>query len=247
MKLPLSLLISLALFCQVSLADNGKLTVATFIEPPFSYLVDNKFVGEHVDVVKKLLEPLGFTPVFIHCPFARCLSLVKQGIADMMFGLKKLPEREEDLIFINPPYMEQHYPLHFFTLASRNIAINGPDDLNKLVVGVLRGASYFDLFDNDNIIAKVEFTTRKQLVDMLLLGRIDTFIEREDSILPLLPFVEYTEKISLANYQFDKVTNAYIAISKQSGIKVHAERLSKQLHKLVKSGTIKTIRMKVSN
>jgi len=238
---------SLALFCQVSLADTKKLTIATFIEPPFAYLVDNKFVGEHVDIVKKLIEPLGFTPVFLRCPFARCLNLIKQGKADMIFGLKKLPKREEYLIFIEPPYMEQHYPLHFFTLASRNIAIDGPEDLKKLTVGILRGASYFTLFDNDNTLSKVELTTRKQLVDMLIRGRIDTFIEREDSILPLLPLAEYTEKFSIANYQFDEATNAYIAISKHSEIKFHAERLSKQLHKLVTNGTIKTIRMKTSN
>jgi len=194
--------------------------------------------------VKVLSKSLELTPTFLSCPFARCLTLVQQGKADMIIGLKKLPEREKDLIFLTPPYMVQHYPLRFFTLSANKIVINNFKDLLSLTIGVLRGASYFDLFDNNKIITKVELTSRKQLVDMLLRGRIDTFIEREESILPHLPLSEYLEKFSLATYQYDHAVNSYIAISRNSDVIIHAEHLSQQLKKLVSNGTIKTIRMK---
>jgi len=228
-------------------ADTGKLTVAIFIEPPLVDLVDNKFVGENVEIVKVLSKSLGLMPTFIGCLFARCLTLVKQGQADMILGLKKLPEREKDLIFLTPPYTVQHYPLRFFTLSSNKTVINNFEDLKDLTVGTLRGASYFDLFDKNKTITKVELTSRKQLVDMLLRGRIDTFIEREESILPHLPLAEYLEKFALADYQYNQAVNTYIAISKHSSIEAYAERLSNQLDKLVTNGTIKTIRMKSYN
>ncbi len=244
MKPSFLLLFLIVLVCPVTLASEGKLTVATFIEPPFAFLVDNEFVGEHVEIVKTLSKSLNLTPIFIRCPFARCLTLVEQGKADLIFGLKKLPEREKNLIFLHPPYMVQHFPLRFFTLASKEIEINNIDDLKHLTVGVLRGGSYFELFDNNSMIEKVELNSREQLVNMLLRGRIDTFIEREESILPFLSIEEYYQKFSLANYQYDKAANSYIAISKHSNVKYLAKSLSEQLNKLVSNGTIETIRMK---
>ncbi|MCW8833897.1 MAG: transporter substrate-binding domain-containing protein [Colwellia sp.] len=222
----------------------GEVKIATFIEPPFVDVVKGQFVGENIEIAKLLAASVGLKPIFIRCPFARCLTMVKRGHADMIFGLRKLPEREKDLLFLNPPYFNQHYPLRFFTLSSKPLSINSFDDLKDLTVGILRGATYFDLFDEDNSIRKVELTTRKQLVDMLLRGRIDTFIEREESIVPLLPTEEYSQKLLLANYQYDKSVDSYIAISKYSAIKTYAQPLSTQLKNLVTNGTIKNIKMK---
>ena len=244
MKYLLYLLFLFCCYSPLTLAYKEELKIATFIEPPFVDLVDNKFVGENIEIATLLSKSINLRPIFIRCPFARCLSMVKQGKADMIMGLKKSSEREKDLIFLNPPYMVQYYPLRFFTLASKKTVINNFDDLKKLTVGTLRGGSYFELFDNSKSITKVEITSREQLVQMLLRGRIDTFIEREQSILPLLPLEDYQQKFSLANYQYDKAVNSYIAISKHSNIKVYTERLSKQLQNLVTDGTIKNIRMK---
>ncbi|MBL4942669.1 MAG: transporter substrate-binding domain-containing protein [Colwellia sp.] len=240
----LSVLLVFILFCHVTMVQAKNLTVAIFIEPPFADLVDGEFVGENIDIVKALSKSVDLTPIFIRCPFIRCLALVKHGKADMIMGLRKLVDREKDLIFLSPPYMVQHYPLRFFTLTSQEIAINSFADLNNLTVGMLRGASYFDLFDDDKVIKKVELTSRTQLINMLLRGRIDVFIEREESVLPHLPLEQYLQKFTLAKYQYDQSENAYIAISKHSHIKEYAERLSAHLKTLVTNGTIKAIRMK---
>ncbi len=247
MKFLLYLLILFVCHSPFALADKEELKIATFVEPPFVDLVKGKLMGEHIDIARLLAKSVNLKPVFIRCPFVRCLTMVKRGHADMIFGIRKLPEREKNLVFLEPPYMVQHYPLRFFTLASKKVAINSFDDLQHLTVGVLRGASYFDLFDKDKSITKVELTSRPQLLNMLLRDRIDAFIEREESILPLLPLEEYLEKFSLANYQFDDAVNSYIAISKHSNIKVYTERLSEKLQKLVASGTIRKIRMKSYN
>ncbi len=247
MKYLLYLLVFYSSYNPSALASAGDLKVATFLEPPFVDLVDNKLVGINIEIAKLLAMSVGLKPVFIRCPFARCLTMVKRGQADIIFGLRKLPEREKVLTFLNPPYMIQHYPLRFFVLSSKKITINSFEDLKKLSVGIVRGGSYFELFDNSKSIRKVELTSHEQLVSMLLRGRIDTFIEREESILPLLPLEDYQQKFSLANYQYDKAVNSYIAISKHSDINIYAERLSQQLQNLVTNGTIKNIRMKSYN
>lgn len=234
----------LACFSLLAWSHQKELKIATFIEPPFVDLVKGELAGEHVDISKLLAKSLNFKPVFVQCPFARCLSLVKSGQADMILGLIKNTSREKDLYFLNPPYMVQQYPLRFYTLSSKKIVINNFDDLQYLSIGTLRGANYFDDFDKDDTLNKVELTSREQLVNMLLRGRIDTFIEREESILPLLPLEDYSTKFTLAPYQYTKAVNSYIAISRHSEISKHGPELSAELNKLIENGTIQTIRNK---
>ena len=220
---------------------HGELRIATYIEEPFSYIKNNKLVGENIEIAKLLAKSVKLDPLFIHCPFARCLAMVKHGQADMIFGLRKLPEREVYLTFLTPPYMIQHYPVRFFTLKSASHPIKKFSDLKGLTVGVLRGATYFDQFDKSKEIKKVELTTRKQLIKMLLRGRIDTFLEREETIKPLVSATDYKEKLALADYLYDRASATYIAISKHSKIQGYRKQLSKNLRKFVNDGTIQKL------
>ena len=215
-----------------------ELRIATYIEEPFSYIKNNRLVGENIEIAKVLAESLNLEPIFIHCPFARCLAMVKNGHADMIFGLRRFPEREINLTFISPPYVIQYYPLRFFTLKSANKSITKFSDLQNLTVGTLRGATYFDQFDKNTQIKKIEVTTREQLVNMLLKNRFDTFLDREESIEPLLSQEEYNKKFSLAKFQYDKADATYIAISKLSRINNFTKELKQQLTKLIADGTI---------
>lgn len=215
-----------------------ELRIATYIEEPFSYIKNNELIGENIEIAKVLAKSLNFEPIFIQCPFARCLAMVKNGHADMIFGLRKFPEREINLTFISPPYTIQHYPLRFYTLKSANKTIKRFSDLENLTVGMLRGATYFEQFDTNTQIKKVELTSREQLVNMLLRNRIDTFLDREESIRPLLSPSEYNQKLSLAKFEYDKAVETYIAISKLSRINNYANDFKQQLTQLITDGTI---------
>jgi ABC-type amino acid transport substrate-binding protein len=247
MKYLTQLFILLLFYSSWALAYKKEIKIATVQGLPFSDIVDNEVVGANIEISTLLAKSINLKPTFIPCPFARCLSMVQQGEADMIMSLKKLPERENDLIFLHPSYMTQHDPLRFFTLASRKIKINNFVDLNKLIVGTLRGARYFDAFDQSKSITKVELTSHQQLVQMLLHNRIDTFIDRENSILAFSLLEDVQQKFSLADYQYDTAINAYIAISKNSNIKHYEERLSKELQKLITNDTINNILMNTTN
>ncbi len=225
----------IALFIKSTKAHD-ELTIAVIIEPPFTNLVNGKLIGEHVALAKLLAKAVNLTPTFLHCPFARCLAMVESGQADMMFGLKKLATREKNLIFIEPCYQVQYHPLRFFISATNTIEINSLNDLDGLIVGTLRGASYFDQFDHSTRFKKVEITSREQLVQMLLKGHVDTFIEREESILPLLSSHQYQQKLSIAKYTYDDPVKSYIAISKKSHITKYAAQLSDSLAVTLESG-----------
>jgi len=228
-------------------ASTKTLNVAVYLEPPYVDLVENKLVGENVEIINLLASSIGLNPAFIRCPVVRCITMVKQGQADIILGLSKSPVREKHFIFIQPPLLLQHQPLRFFTLKEKNLIINSLSDLKPLLVGTLRGARYFPLFDENQVIKKVELTSRKQLVQMLLKGRIDTFLEREETVLPLLSTAEYQHKLSIARYQYNKPMNSYIVISKQSKVKHYANELSQVLAKAIADGTIDKIRIKNRN
>ena len=237
--LVLLLTVFFACYSSASFAKN-ELKVAIFLEPPFANLVQGKLVGEFIDVAKLLAKSANLNVTFVQCPFARCLALVKSGSADMVFGLLKLPEREQDLLFIEPPYFEQTSPLKFYTLNKHNYVINEFSDLKGLTVGTLRGSAYFEQFDTDIDIKKIELTSREQMVNMLLKDRIDTFLEREESVLPLVSTQDY-QQFSIAKYAYNKTVKSYIAISKNSPIKQYAATFSATLAKAIDEGVIAKI------
>lgn len=231
------LLFSLAVQ-STTFESREELKVAVFIEPPFVDFVDGQWKGENIEIIQLLAKKINLEPHFIHCPLARCLSLVENGLADMIMGLMRSPTREDYLTFIEPPYILQHKPLRFFTLAAKGIDFEQFQDLENLLVGTIRGAAYYPEFDSSTTIKKVEITTREQLLKMLLKGHIDTFLEREESILPLINNLEYQQKIALATYQHDEIVASYIAISKKSPIKNLADKLSFHLSQAIESGHI---------
>ena len=239
MKSKYSCLLFILLFIRTTQAAEQEIKIAVFLEPPFVNYVNNHWLGENIEMAKLLANKLNLTPTFMRCPFARCLAMVKIGQADMVMGLKKSSQRAKYLTFIEPPYLLQHKPLRFFTLASKQLRIDKIEDLEGLLVGILRGGAYYKQFDEHNSIKKVPVTSREQLVKMLLKGHIDTFLEREETILPLLSHQEYQQKIALADYQYDELVASYIAISKKSQIKHFATLLSKQLTLAIESGELK--------
>ncbi len=222
--------------------DNRELKIALFLEPPFADIIDGKLIGENIDIAILLAKAVKLKPIFLRCPFARCLTMVEKGQADIIMGIKKLPEREKHLTFLEPPYLLQHQPLRFFTLTSEELSINRFEDLENLIVGTLRGAAYFKRFDDNTEIKKVALTTRQQLARMLLKGHIDTFLEREESTIPLLSNDEYHQKISIAKYQYNKPVKGYIAIAKNSHINNYSEKLSAHLAMAVETGLVNKIR-----
>ena len=241
MKYLCTLVLVLTIACSSGLTKANELKVAVFVGPPYIDLVNGELVGENIDIINFLAKSIDLSPVFFRCPPIRCLTMLERGQVDMMLGVIKLPSREKDFIFINPAYAIQHQPLRFFTLKEKKLTINHLRDLDNLLVGTLRGSAYFPLFDDNKKIEKVKLTSRKQLVKMLLKGRIDTFLDREESVLPLLTTEEYQDQLVMADYQYDKPTKGYIVLSKKSKARVHAKKLSQVLTKAIEEGTLDNI------
>ncbi|MBO9491190.1 transporter substrate-binding domain-containing protein [Endozoicomonas sp. G2_1] len=236
------LFLLLCLVCALALPVKAEtVKVAVYLEPPFAEIKGDTFVGDNVELAKLFADGIGADVRFLQCPFARCMSMVKSGQADMIFGIKRTAAREKDYAFLSQAYRIQHYPLHFYTLKSRQLDINNYRDLQDLTIGVLRGGLYYDQFDQDKSLNKIAVTSRTQLIDMLLKGRIDTFLEREESVIPLISDLDQQANITPAKYNYDQLVEVHVALSKRSFIYQYKDLLSSNLNNYLANGDIEKI------
>lgn len=209
--------------------------VAVHIEPPAIDFVDNRFVGRNVEVARALASALGKKVTFVNCPFARCFNMMKNGQADLLIGLRMVEERKAFVSYLPTPIQIQHLPLKFYVSRSSDIEINCYQDLATLTIGVLRGGSYFEPFDQDKNLQKIAATNHKQLIDLLLKKRIDTFLEREESVHPWIDRQRFEQEFRIAHYQYDNAVASYIGLSKKSPHHKDFAKFSSALEVLVTS------------
>lgn len=232
-------------FSLFSHAQAQTVRVAVYNEPPFAEYKDGQFTGEYIDLAYLFAKSINANVDFLTCPFVRCMSLVKKGDADMIFGIKRTPAREEEYAFLDQPYTTQHFPLQFYTLKSRQIKIDRHEDLSDLLIGTIRGSVYYPKFDLDHQLNKVSVTSSQQLLELLIKQRIDTFIEREDSLLLFLrQDKKYQYQIVANKYMHDEEVEEHLALSKRSFIYQYRKQLSRNLQQLIDNGDIDKVLIK---
>jgi len=229
-------------FNSLALAEQkDTIKMAISLEPPMVDFIDGEYVGRHVDVMRLFAEKLNKKLQFLRCPVARCFAMIESGQADMIFAIRKTQAREKYIAYLERPFEVQHFPLRFYLPYNSKLQIKHSADLNDLSIGVLRGYTYFDDFDDNRHLNKIAVTTHTQLIKMLLNKRLDTFIEREESIIPLVDSETYKTKLKLAEYKYDESVNSYIGISKKSSLYQDLGPISKKLTDLLDNGAIDSI------
>jgi polar amino acid transport system substrate-binding protein len=212
------------------------------IAEPFSKLDENnRPQGLAVDLIVAMLEKVNSKAEFYICPFARCLRLVEQGDADLVFGLIKTPERMESLAFIEPAFIQSMTKVSFYQLESSTVEISQTSDLISLNIGVQRGALHFDEFDNNKSISKIEVTNIADLIGMLQKKRIDAFVMPQLSAEQYLDKYDKKNEIKRSKLFYQKEQGGYIALSKKSNYLSELPKLSAALQELKKTGALKQI------
>jgi len=214
--------------------------ISIFIEKPYAYYENNKLTGQTIEFANALAQKLNMKTQFYICPVARCFSMVKLGQVDMIIDINKTIERQQYMTYL-PPYKIQPLPLHFFSLKSKKLNITHYSDLFSLTIGVTRGYTYFDKFDHDSQLNKVSITTKKQLINMLHLGRIDAFIAREESLVTLPEYEKYAHEFERSALHLSKSVPSYLALSKKSWLNGYENIIIEKIIELKKEGVIEQI------
>jgi ABC-type amino acid transport substrate-binding protein len=225
---------------SVSAQEQGKLRLATYVEPPMIALTKDHYHGEFIDIMQLLASELNLQLEFVPCPVARCFSMIQSGHTDIIIGIKHTSQREKYLSYLEPHFYTQDVPLNFFTIKKSSVKIDNYQDLKNKLIGVQRGAAFFPQFDHDQSLKKIYVTQTRQLIDMLLKERIDTFIERTETIFPLLKGEELSQ-LKIQSYSYNQQVKGYIALSKKSRWHQDKVRFSQTLKRLIAQGKLEGI------
>lgn len=237
------LLLFLTVMCvfYVSSVFAKTYTLAMEISPPFSSLdPHNNPQGLAIELISAIVDLEDNQLETIICPFARCLKLVERGEADFISGILKTDKRSEFLSFIEPAIFNSFHGFRFYQLNS-SLPISSMQDLEKLTVGVQRGALHFEAFDNNTSITKISLPSIKVLIEMLQKGRIDTFVMPQTSAEQYLRENDQHNKIRSADLTIRTKKNGYIAMSKHSKHIHELSDFSRALELLKNSGRLEKI------
>lgn len=219
----MKLLATLMLFAVVIKAQVYNVAVNHF--PPWVIIEGTNYSGIDIEALELIGEKLKIKFRYTECPFRRCLLLMEKGTADIMTGLFKREEREKYMYFLNPHYYDDP-PKVFYLKNDAKFKIENYEDLKGLKIGVVKGEKYFSRFDDDPALIKIEITKHDQLIGMLNLGRIDTFIGTSVFMDYLIAKDNLRGKFKKATLQHQQGGQTYMAISKKSklmGIKSDIE------------------------
>ena len=209
--------------------------------PPWLIADKDKPEGIDVEIVEALASRLSLTVRYARCPGPRCLAMMRDGVADLITGLFKTPERQEYMDFIEPAYTISP-PIVFYVKAQGGVRINAYEDLRSLGnIGMTAGTSYFRQFDTDGTLKKFEVVQTSQLLNLLDIGRIDTFLSNESQADYLIITEGFQGKITKAPLQYGMGEYSYLALSKKSPHIANINAFNRTIADMVSTGVIERL------
>jgi polar amino acid transport system substrate-binding protein len=232
-------LISLVCSTQ-ALAGAERLKVAFAQWPPYKVLEHGTFGGIDVKVLDEVARRTGLTFDYVECPWVRCLVMLRDGTVDMISNIAKTEERQESMIFLEPPTRD-HYPISFYVHAKADRAINRYEDLYGLDIGVIRSSAYFKRFDHDSQLKKTFVAREAQLMDMLASRRLDAILGIGANLDYLIRETGRGGAIKKASFEIETADPAFVAISKKSSHKNVVPKIEKALRDMRRTNEMERI------
>ena len=173
-------------------------------------------------------------------PFARRLALHREGKLDVLVGIQQTYDFQDEVIYLQPSYEKLQHA--FFILAENKPKLTSFDDLEELSIGVTIHAKYFERFNKNHDLAMVPVHTLEQKIQLLMNGRIDTFLHFRESTLPKLQEMGLSEQIQMATYQPIETNKYYFSISENSPLIKHRKDFESIIAEGIKNGDFARIR-----
>lgn len=214
--------------------------VVTDVWPPFRIEQETGLVGIDVDILKALSTSLGLRLRISRAPWGRCLKMLETGAADAMIGLAKSAEREVYIRYVPTSYYT--CSPRFYILASARRAVLTYDDLEGMRVGYVAQSRYFEPFDSDTKLQKYAVPTERQLLELLLAGRVDVMVGTDCQVDYELAEAGLLERVVVAPYRPDAHTRLYLGFSRKSRFVPRIALFDDAMRDLLEKGALKQIR-----
>lgn len=215
---------------------SDKILVVDVRHRPMEMVVEGKnYSGPLLDIIKEAAEGIGYKVYFYERHFSISMNLLKTGRIDILPRTFWTKEREEVIDYIGP-IGYQKKPILFLVKVGNEKMIQKFEDLEKVIVGVKKGAFYFDEFHKNQNIKKMESIDDTNMVKMLFLGnRFDTMIINDKKSVEKALENEGIKEFAYTDYQYPRIIDNYYGITQNHPAK---DKLQKALENMVKSGRI---------
>ncbi len=220
--------------------------------PPYTFVErqdgrkTGRVKGYSVDLLERLLRPLGMSYRIELLPWARCLLEVRRGQNyQMLLNATRNPERERDFLISAPIYSTRTYYLWSQRVHPQGLQVRGQEDLKRYRLGGVHGYTYSQL-DQIDMASLQRAPNYASLVQMLHLGRIDVIVVGEEVLHGLagLPGYELARdrELGRAPLAVQRPNTFHMMISRQHplGPALHAA-LQAELARLARSGELQQL------
>ncbi len=220
-----------------SLAD----TVTAHARPrPPELVVENGAVsGPLKDVLDEAAGKIGITLAWENVPFARSVQDMQSGRDVIVPRVRRTPDREPYVLFLGPIAIQKRNVL--FLAPKGKTTVGKYEDLAGLTVGIKRGTAYFDRFDADKSLKKVEASDDGNLVNMLLAGRFDLIATVDKPALDATLKAQNVTDVAYVPYQQAIDGENLYGIGKSSALAKRAPDLDAALKAMAANGRVREI------
>jgi len=225
-----------------SLAGNIVLKVDCRQRPPeMTYNIKNRECsGPLIDILNLAAKEIGAEVKWSRRPFQKSYSLLKRGRIDILPRVIKTKERKEDVKYFSAiGYQVKN--IVFAVKKGHENDIQKFEDLQNYRICTKRGTAYFDQYNDNASIYKVNSVDDVDLSRKFVRGRCDSAIILDikafEKVMKSLQSDDYT----YAKYQYANKIGNHFAMSLKSKHLNLFEKIERSFNKMIDSDKIETI------
>jgi ABC-type amino acid transport substrate-binding protein len=204
------------------------LSVNALAKPVLHSAVSPEFPdGLHAKYLQFIANKMDMELDLVFMPFARRLKELHNGQIDLLVGMRQESADVDDIIYLYPSYETLRQT--FYVLPVNKNRFVTAADMKKAMVGMTNSAEYYSHLEKNEKYRVITVPTLKQKIELLLKGRIDSFMHHEDSTLLLLKNMGLEDKVVRSHYQPNDDEKYYISISKKSAVYENKKALENML------------------
>ncbi len=213
-------------------------TVGANHAPPYRVIEGGPPTGLYVEIFREITDRLGWKTHYREAPFRRVLKMIRQGEVDVMLGALKTSERDDLMEFVAPAFPPERKLFLYIKDSGR---IEQYTDLYGKTIGVLEGSSYFNRFDNDELLLKEAAPRYENLMLMMERGRVDVVVTPE--LVGLYTVRELGLSVKVSPF-FVPGERSWIAVAKTSPVLEYSGDIRAALKLIVAEGIYEDLVLK---
>ncbi|BBD08513.1 ABC-type amino acid transport/signal transduction systems, periplasmic component/domain [Desulfovibrio ferrophilus] len=165
--------------------------------------------------------------------------MMKDGQVDLITNFALTKERLEFSHYIMPPYAIQQTVL--YVQKGNKDLIRSYPDINKSIIGTVKGAHIFERLHIDPQIQCVEVTQQTQLLEMLKNNRVSAILGIETNLNYQIITEGYSGMFERAAYTPPDAYGVHFAISKHSRHNNLEPQIERELTNLLQEGEVSRV------